>query len=437
MGERLLHAVDWGLDRLWPEQALEGVAPAEIDWWQRSARRLFFLLLLAALPIAIGRVANHSSASDFPAFYASAQYLLVHGERRCNSEFMRYLPSADLPWIALALLPLPAAAVVYYLFNCWCWMGLLDTIGRNLLTGVALAQRRQIMLQTGLLVMPLALDGFAVGAFHVFMVWMMVAGLCQISRERTWQGGFVLGLAIWVKLLPALGAAYLIFKRKWQPAVIALAAVLAADVVLSVASYGPREAWRHHAVWWRDEGSGALNRQLTNPDAINEDRITNQSIAVVLRHTLTTFGMDFSDVRKSVSIADVSAGTLRVVYLTIVGLLALAGAYYCRRSWPDTSRRQRSAEIALLLLATLWFSPVVWGYHPTAVTPALALVISRAPQYPRLCRGMALVWLAALALFAVPYARLLGHATLASLLLGAAVIWVSRPPHCRDSAADA
>lgn len=427
-GRRLLAAMDRGIDRLWPEQAFNRVDPTEIAWWERSARRLFILLLLAAFPVAFNRVLQHSNASDFPAFYGSAEFLLVNGERHCASEFMRYLPSADVPWVVLAVLPLPLATVVYYLFNCWSWRGLLDATGRYLLTDGTPTQRRQTMLQVGLLVLPLALDGFAVGAFHVFMVWMMVAGLGRIARNQTGRGGLLLGLAIWVKLLPALGAAYLLIKRKWQPAVIAVTMVVLADVLLSVIGYGPQQAWQHHVVWWRDEGSGALQRQLTDPSAINEDRITNQSIPVMLRHVLTSFGADFSEVRNLVTIANLSATQLQAVYLAIVAALSLAGLCFCHRPWYDTSPQQWSAEIALLLLATLWFSPVVWGYHPTSVVPALAIVVRKSSEYPWIGRGMVLVWLVTLVLFAVPGARLLGHVTVASLLLGAAVVWVSQRP---------
>lgn len=434
VGRRLAGAVDRGIDRIWPTQAICNVDSTEIAWWERPARWLFILLLLITFPIALNRAIQQAGGTDFPAFYWSAKHILVNGERHDNSEFLRYLPSADVPWVVLAVLPLPAAAVVYYVFACWSWMGLLSTTGRYLLANSSPALRRQTMLLVGLLVIPVALDGFAVGAFHVFMVWMMVAGLCRVAQGQTWRGGLLLGLAVWVKLLPALGVAYLVWKRKWQPALVALAAVLVADIILSVVGYGPQDAWNHHVTWWRDEGSGALERQLTNPNAVNEDRITNQSIAVVLRHMLTKFGQDFNEARNAVCMADLSANQLRWVYFAVSGVLGLAGLYYCRRAWYDTSPTQWSAEIALMLLGTLWFSPVVWGYHPTAVVPAMAIVLSKGPDHPRLARTSALLWLITLALFAVPLARVLGHATLASLALGAVMVWVSRASSCRIAA---
>jgi hypothetical protein len=426
MGQRIVGVVDRGIDRIWPAQALGNVEAAKIAWWERPARWLFVLLLLVTFPIAVNRAVQQNGGTDFPAFYWSARHILDNGERHFHSEFLRYLPSADVPWMVLAVLPLPAAAVVYYVFACWSWMGLLSTTGHYLLANCSAAVRRQTMLLVGLLVIPIALDGFAVGAFHAFMVWMMVAGLCRVSQGQTWRGGLLLGLAIWVKLLPALGAAYLIWKRKWQPALIAVASVVVADVVLSVVGYGFEDAWRHHAIWWRDEGSGALERQLSSVKASNEDRITNQSIAVVLRHVLTTFGSDFNETRNQVSIGNLSSRQLKVVYFAAIGALGLAGMYYCRRAWYNTSPDQWSAEIALMLLGTLWFSPVVWGYHPTAVVPALAIVLSKGDRYPRIAWGMAVLWVATLALFGIPLARLLGHATIASLVLGAAMVWVSR-----------
>ena len=83
--------------------------------------------------------------------------------------------------------------------------------------------KRHAVLAAELLVMPLALDHFCLGAFHILMVWLMVAGLGRAARGRPWSGGLLLGMAVWVKLLPLMGVGYLVLKRKWLAAGVALA----------------------------------------------------------------------------------------------------------------------------------------------------------------------------------------------------------------------
>ena len=184
-GSSFLALVDRGLDRLWPAQALsDDQDPAQIAAWRRPSRLLFLAVLLCGLPIAMNRAIEHKGASDFVAFYDSARYLMEHGTRSPQSEMARYLPSADVPWLALAILPVWLASMVYYLLGCWSWIGLLDTTGRHLLPDADETTRRRATFLTGLLVAPLAVDGLCLGTFHIFMVWLMVAGLAAQPVDR-------------------------------------------------------------------------------------------------------------------------------------------------------------------------------------------------------------------------------------------------------------
>ena len=155
--------------------------------WETAGRGLFFLLLLVGLPIALYR-ATHSEELDFVTFYKAGRYLWETGVREPASGLCKYLPSMDVAWMAIAWLPLPVAAAAWYCLGAWSWIGLLGTIRRYLLPGLDETTSRHVVLLTGLLAMPLALDGLCLGAFHIFMVWAMVAGLGRISRDRPGWG---------------------------------------------------------------------------------------------------------------------------------------------------------------------------------------------------------------------------------------------------------
>jgi hypothetical protein len=410
-----------------PLRPWSSVPWTKMSRWERSGYALFVALLLAGLPIAVNRAVQRGG-TDFPKFYDSGRCLLEHGTRNPDTALVRYLPSMEVPWVLLAWMPLPVAVGVWYAVGCWSWCGLLAAVSRYLLTDADETTRREATLGAGLLAMPLALDGLCLGSFHLLMVWLLLAALGRVSQNRCWSGGILLGVAIWVKLLPALGVGYLLLKRKWMPAAVAVACVLAIDVVLSVAAYGPQGAWQEHLNWWSAEAVGATGRQLVSPTPVYEDCISNQSVAVTLRRVFTRLGTDPGHARELVRIADLSASQLELAYAATTGLLATAVALYWRRPGRGLSARQWATEIAMLVLSTLWFSPVVWSYHPTAATPALALVLSRLARRRRLLWTIVALWLLSLALLAFPVARVLGNLLWMSLLLGAALVWTGGSP---------
>jgi hypothetical protein len=394
------------------------------------------VLLLVGFAIAAGR-AVLNGGSDFPYFYAAGKYVWEHGARDPGSNLVKYLPSIDVPWVLLVWLPLPIAGCVWYLVGCLGWFGLLHAIGRYLLAEASETTRRTCTLMAGLLALPLAIDGLCVGTFHLFMVWFMLAGLGRISQNRCFSGSMLLGLAVWVKLLPLLGVAYLLLKRKWQPAALAVAWALAIDVGLTLLAFSPQNGWQEHVKWFRSAAVGTVESQLTSPKPLDEDRLTNQSVAVTLRRLLSRLGSEASQNWARVTVADLSGRQLKAIYAAIMALLALGIAFVCRRPGRELSPGQWAVEIALIVLATLWFSPLVWSYHPTAATPALALILSRGPDHNRLCWTVGMLWLLGMALLGWPVARACGDLLWVSLLVGAALLWTSRPSAaCEGAAAD-
>jgi hypothetical protein len=400
------------------------VGSGDISRWERRGRLLVLVVLVAGLIVAVNRAILHG-CSDFFWFREAGRYVLEHGTRDPESNLARYWPSNDVIWVAFACLPLPLGAGIWYLVGCWSWIGLLDSIRRELLVDGDEVLRRQATLLAGLLTLPLALDGLCLGSFHIFMVWLMMAGLLRASRGKDWSGGLLLGAAAWLKLLPLLGVGYLVLKRRWKPALVATACAVTMDVVLSVVAFGPSAAWDAHVEWWNQGATGTAMRQLTSPVSVDEDRLTNQSVPVTLRRLLSSLGTLPGTARERVQVADLSADQLEMVYTAVMSLLALGIAVYCRRPGRATSPGRWSVEIALVILATVWFSPVMWSYHLTAVAPALAIVLCRLEKQHALAVVVAAVWLAALALLVWPVARAAGDMLWLSLLSGGLLVWIT------------
>jgi hypothetical protein len=411
---------------LWPFAGDANAPPDDVSLWEILGQIVLLAALLIGGKVAVDRACN-KGCSDFREFCAAGRHVLQFGTREAEPTLGRYWPSLDVPWIVFARMPLSVATAIWYAIGVWSWLGLLGPVCRSLLAEAEPATRRQATLVAGLLVTPLAVDGLVLGGFHIFMVWCMVAGLLRASRGRDLSGGILLGLGAWMKLLPLLGVGYLVLKRRWRPAAIALACVVAVDLGLSVAAYGPRGAWREHVTWWREGAAGTQLRQLTSETAIDEDRITNQSVAVTLRRLLSRLGTiwDLHEPREHVAMANFTAAQLELAFLVVIGALGLAILAYCRRPGNVLVPQRWATEIALITLATLWLSPVTWSYHPTAALPALALVLARCRQRQFLAWLVISVWVAGLVLLAWPIARACGDLLWLTLLLGLALVAIA------------
>jgi hypothetical protein len=465
-----------------------------LSGWEKLGWLLMAALFVVGLPMAYQRAAD--DGPDLAGFCDAGRYILQHGTRDPDSTLARYWPSADVPWIPVSLLPISVVAVLWYGLNCAAWFGLLRTICDRLLVGCdsesvqdipirsaseggkplsrwrsvlvfvsrtyciegpSCLARRHATLAAGLLAMPLVIDGMALGSFHVLMIWLMLLGLDRAFRGRSISGGILLGTAAWLKLLPLLGIAFLLFHRKWKAAATGLATVVVLDVALSLAAFGPAGAWREHVLWWQKGAQGTTDRQLTADKPVDEDRVTNESVAITLRRLLTSLGTtalpaknnvgvtsvapnrEAADevtptattvrqltpngrLRQYVRIAELSAGQLYAAYLFVSGLLFLAVAVYCRPVRPAEWAEKGPSKLVMLSLATLWFSPVTWSYHFVAATPALAALLLRARYRWAWILPVFLLWGGALCLLKFETMRVAGVLLWMSLLLGAGLL---------------
>ena len=412
--------------------------------WERLGQLLMLALLIIGLRMAYLRAVDNGP--DLAGFCDAGRHILEHGTREPKSTLSRYWPSADVPWMLFAMLPISVTAVLWYAIGCAAWLGLLRTICGRMLVGPDPVAKRHATLAAGLLAMPLVIDGMCLGSFHVLMVWLMILGLDRACRGQQTSGGILLGTGAWLKLLPLLGIGFLLYQRKWKGALIAMATVIVLDVVLSVMAFGPAGAWREHVLWWRQGVAGTTNRQLTSDKPADEDRLTNQSVAVTLRRLLTSMGTRSeaesaeeqaaeSDAerrerivqlraRQRVQLADLTPAQLQTVFLATMAILALGVAVYCRPVGCQAWAKEGPAKIAMLTLATLWFSPVVWSYHPVAATPVLAILLLRGRYRWQWVVPVVAVWAGGLSLLGLNAARAAGVLLWMSLLLGVGlVVW--------------
>lgn len=403
--------------------------------FQRTCRLLIALAFVVGLVVYLVRVLNDAAGTDFPEFYAAGRHVLEHGARHPESLLHRYLPSVDVAWVLIAWMPFPMAAVVWYLINVGTWLGLLHSVDVHLLRPTQSEHRRIALLGAAGLTLVYALGHMMLGAFHLLMLWLMIAGVGRAVRGRSVSGGVLLGLGVWLKLLPLLGVVYLVLKRRWAAAVLAIGVAGMVDAGLTIAGLGLRPGWDAHVQWWHERGAGDLNELFHEDDFIAQQRDRNQAVPAVMRRILTQTGVEHPDeMYRHIAIDDLSGHQLRHIYFSYVGLmLTLVFLYWCRPA-RDLSAKRQAGEIGVLALATMWFSPIVFSYHPVAMIPAIAVIIA----IERL--GSPRGWIAVIAslagmiLLAFPYARALGEIQWVSWTLAVLiVIGTHEPPRRRSS----
>jgi hypothetical protein len=392
-----------------------------ISRWELLGRLVFLGLLVGTAPVAVRRMTR--GHSDFDGFYQAGRSVLEHQVRQPDSILNYYWPSLDVAWAAVAWMPFHTAAVVWYVVSVATWIGLLRTIRDQLLAGWPEDIRRQAALGAGLLLMPLALNHFCLGAFHILMLWLMVAGLSAAAAGCWRRGGLLLGLAIWLKLLPALAAGYLLWKRQWRPALLAVFAAVVLDAGLSMVGLGPAAAWNAHQRWWQKQVQGTTAGLMCSPYPTPEYRSNNQSLPAVLRRTLTVTWVEEPNGQAHMySLAQLSSRRLTFLYR---GILLLIGGTLAVIFWgcgTGIPRSRAAIEIALVCLGTVWFSPVAWSYHFLSVTPAMALLLVRKPYERVGIWALVALWLVAVALLGSHEARSHGVLLLTSGVL-AVSLW--------------
>lgn len=394
---------------------------ARRTWPDRLVRAgwvLLVILMVGTAPIALNRGINDMGGTDFPEYYEAGRYLLEHHAIQPHAMTAYYLPSVDVFWAGIALFPVPVAAVLWYVIGCLAWFGLLRALSKYMLFDLPNDARQQAVIAVGLLVAPLVLDQLCIGAFHGIMLWWMVAGLGRIVNGKRWTGAALLGLAIWIKLLPAIGAAYLLYKRRWREAILAGCVALLVDIGLTSLVLPYAANVQAHLDWLHRDAVGTAELLLASPDKVNEQRVTNQSMPAVLRRILTELGYPSNSSRDLASLANLTSTQLKTVYYSVLGLVGVGILWICRRSASQTPVADQAMEVALIVLSTLWFTPIAPSYHPIAVAPALALIIGRHSMRP-LAWGAVALWVLAMGLHGVPVARAFGHVLWITFILAA------------------
>lgn len=373
-------------------------------------RVLLVLLALGLGWLAVDRAVREDN--DFDGFHRAAASVLHDGVLSGEKSVERYLPAFSVLLAPLGALPLGVAAGLWYLLSLAALLGLPRQL--EALTGATPREQRPAFL----VMLPLIVDNLALGQSGPLLLWLAVAGAARCRRGLAATGGALLGLAATLKVLPAILLALPVVLGRGRRALAGAGLALLAVAGLCLLALGPAGSAAGLADWSAEvqdqtpERLVALDRSL---------RHGNQSLWISLWRTLgDTSAVRSRDWPKAAHLPSIVVWTLAAAVLAGLAALGLRAAAAARRLGDDAWERL----CALVCLALLFVSPLVWTHYFLWMLPAVLALRNR----PAVVRWGGLCFVLALA---SPDLRSLGvhqAAAVAAFVLVARDLLRSAPP---------
>jgi glycosyl transferase family 87 len=282
-----------------------------------------------------------------------------------------YPPAMMLVLAPLAAVPLAVARVAWLAASVLAIGGALAVMARTL-GGGALTVAGMTFLAMTFQPVRNTLD---LGQVNAFVFALLVVFLALYRSGRQGAAGVALGVASAIRFHPALVILYLLWRRQFRVAGVALAtaAVMTAAAVIA---FGPAET----LIYVRDVAP-KFGTPLISVD--------NHSLAGFLATTLQALGMT--------AVAETGSPWLaRMTALTVVALTALA----LPRTSPRPGSRAGDLELALVLVAIPLATPNATVNHLIAILPAVWILAREYLERPE-AGGLVQPVLAGAALLAI------------------------------------
>jgi hypothetical protein len=334
------------------------------------------LAVLGILIVALAREsATHSV--DFPIYHRVGRQVLqgdfelypaaLYTGGSVPSHGFRYAPAIAFLFVPFALLPLEAAALLFFLLKIAAFVYVGSLVAGYL--GVP-NRARALMLVSIACVGGYVVEEFRYGNFHFFSVTLMVMAFVTAERGKIAVPAVALAVAIATKLMPVMLLGYLALRRR--------AAVCAATlVVLAIIALVPSAIIGYRTNNRLLEGFGKYAVQKI-------DEGDNYSLRGVLFRYLT------ADERPDPSYPNTSLASLSPSAISALWMTALAaGAVLLARVlWREPSGPAvRALEFSLILTAMLLASPHTQRRYFTALYPPILVLLALLSEVPGGAQG--------------------------------------------------
>lgn len=261
-----------------------------------------------------------------------------------DANYYLYPPFFALLVSPLGLLPYDAAHDLWYVVNLLALTGFLAWFVRSSRPALTPAETAGAVVLTALL-WP-ALFTFGAGQANYVIIFMLFGALIGAEARRDGIAGLLLAAATAIKLTPGLLVAYFLLKRRFAIVGWAIGGFVALTLAgVAIVGWGPHWTYATEMVPLLSRGCAHW---------------VNQSIAALLSRLGGAGMFDWSLAPESAAVRTVSG----LISLAFVGLLAWLAR-------PGERAGTGRLEFGIVLVTTLFISPISWIHH--AVLSLLAL----------------------------------------------------------------
>jgi hypothetical protein len=387
---------------------------------------------------------THNGSTDFDTFYYAARHVI--GGAPLYAPMKDVSPYIYPPFFAclvspLALLSLEAASFIWYILNLALFAASMamsaklifgHTDIRRMWDSTLFLPKMTFLVFAG----AIFIDNISLLQSNILLFFAVVTGLHYFKKRRFIFGGMFFGLAISIKLLPALFLAYFIVKRNFKMAASCLIWIAVFTLLVPTLFLGPREALDSLTAWNGSMFTKSISNvpndemmgQMFNP--------VNQSITASLSRWLIKNDGPILFWKKNCYkkyprlLADfegpLSRSSALAISYTVEFLLVAATLLYCVRRKKAFEGSALNSEFALLFIASLFLDPFLKTPHLIFIIFPAMLITSRIKG--RHLRYFAFAAAAVLYIsLGVKLFRIFGFGTISLLLL-----WLSVPSVEKD-----
>ena len=278
------------------------------------------------------------------------------------------------PLLAFLLLPMPTYQVAWW---CWaafsiiCWVLALALLLRELSGDIR--PRVSVVwlpvLLAALINFPPVLSHLFWGQLQLLLLLILVGSWLCLRRERDVAAGVLLGLAIALKIFPALLLVPLLAQRRWR--CIAIAAFTAIGVLmLSFAAVGWDQGWFYltrvlpdvnRALGQYSPGNNSITSTIRN--AIGDGRVADGLSLVIRTAIISAVALGAWRLRNNAARACALGITMLMLVPPVIWEHYFVLAYL---PWLDALSRMRRGQGVLLGLAYFLIASASLAYHTPA-----------------------------------------------------------------------
>lgn len=333
--------------------------------WLSAAALAAMALQVAVIKHRAGHGGDYAISREFGRRFLAGEYLYRGGLH------FPYPPSAAMYFSPLALVDPAAGIVLRYVVAVACLWLTLKMLYAMVRGEIAAAPSREFTI--GALTVVLAshylIRDLDDGGPHLILLAILMGGIYSAWRARRGLAAICFGLAIALKVTPAVLVPFFAWKRQWRLAGLTLLAA-ACWMALPMARMGPADWWRHQSDWIRSAGGFLAGSNPAAEFYYGAQHAENQALKPALTHLLGALAAGARGAEPGAAPCAAGAGIATAAGTVLVALFC----WTARRRYRSSDDPAWLLECSAVLILSLLLSPITWVQHLVVMIPALYLV---------------------------------------------------------------